>query len=141
MSNEHVMPGFTEIVDGFMKMRAYGPAPVEDVATYQVPVDTREISQLLGSVYRDAHATGYGEGYAAGVLQAAEDAEQSDAVAADEHHRQIVRYGELWSAGYKAAEDLACVIRQFDDMTPSQITSTLRGVVSILNAQLNKGDK
>jgi hypothetical protein len=140
MSNEHVMPGFTEIVDGFMKLRAYGPAPVEDVATYQVPVDTREISQLLGSVYRDAHATGYGEGYAAGVLQAAEDAEQSDAVAADEHQRQIVRYAELWAESRRAISNMECVIRQLAEMDNGQIKATLQGTVWCLQAQLDKGD-
>jgi flagellar biosynthesis/type III secretory pathway protein FliH len=141
MSNDNLAPAFTEIVDGFMNMRAYAPAPAPtpaDTATYQMPVTTAELAQLMGSVYRDAHALGYSEGYAAGDLQGKEDAEQARSVSQEQ---TLKDYAGLWSAGYKAAEDLACVIRQFDDMTPSQITSTLRGVVSILNAQLNKGDK
>jgi hypothetical protein len=89
----------------------------------------------MGDVYKDAYASGYSDGYDAGVLQGTEDAER----ARDAKHDQLLEdHAGLWVNSYKAAEDLACIIRQFDDMTPVQITATLRGVVGILNGQLNK---
>ena len=140
MDNTRLNPAFDKIVGDFMKLSAYAPAPAAnpaEVATYRVPTDTGELAQLMGDVYRDAYASGYSDGYDAGVLQGTEDAER----ARDAKHDQLLEdHSGLWVASYRAVENLDCVIRQFEDMTPSQITATLHGTRDTIQAKLNKGD-
>ena len=133
MSNDNLAPAFASIVEGFIN-----PA---ETATYQLPQSTGELAQLLGSVYRDAHATGYTEGYAAGDAQGAEDAQRhADTIHNERMHEQIVRYGEMWGVAYAANNDIECLIRQLDELSPIQITSTLRGIAGRLQSQMIKGD-
>jgi hypothetical protein len=145
MDNTRLNPAFDKIVGDFMKLSAYAPAPAAnpaEVATYRVPTDTGELAQLMGDVYRDAYASGYSDGYDAGVLQGTEDAERAaDATHNERMHEQIVRYGEMWGVAYAADNDIQCLIRQFDELSPIQITATLRGIANRLQSQMIKGDK
>lgn len=145
MSNEHVASTFTDIVDGFMGMRALKPAPAPDAAEYHVPVDPAEIAQLLGSVYRDAHAAGYSEGWQAGIVQGTEDGERSAQAEHDDKAETIthmvIKYAELWAESRRAISNMEAVIRQLAEMDNGQIKATLQGTVWCLQAQLDKGDK
>lgn len=141
MSNEHVASTFTDIVDGFMGMRALKPAAEPEVNTYRVPTDTGELARLMGDVYRDAHATGYAEGYAAGELQGIEDAERSTDDKAETITHMVIKYAELWSESRRAISNMEAVIRQLAEMDNGQIKATLQGTIWCLQAQLDKGDK
>jgi hypothetical protein len=144
MDNTRLNPAFDKIVGDFMKLSAYAPAPAAnpaEVATYRVPTDTGELAQLMGDVYRDAHATGYAEGYAAGELQGIEDAERSTDDKAETITHMVIKYAELWSESRRAISNMEAVIRQLAEMDNGQIKATLQGTVWCLQAQLDKGDK
>lgn len=142
MSNEHVAPTFSEIVDGFMGMRALKPAPAPDATEYHVPVDPAEIAQLLGSVYRDAHAAGYSEGWQAGLVQGTEDGERAAHAKHDDTiHDMVKSYAELWTQARRTISDMEFVIRQLAELDNGQIKATLQGSIWSLQAQLDKGDK
>lgn len=128
MSNNHIDPTFAGIIS-----KTFDTAPVADVNTYRVPTDTGELARLMGDVYRDAHATGYAEGFTDGDIQGNEDAQRA---AAEAHLDEVERYGKLWTTAYRAADDLAAVIRQFEELTPEQILATLRGVKNTIQSRL-----
>lgn len=143
MSNEHIDPTFNSLVSGIRNLSIYAPAPKPtpaETATYQMPTTTGELAQLMGSVYRDAHATGYAEGYAAGETQGIEDAERSAAENNPLSH-MVIKYAELWSEARRAISNMECVIRELADMDNGQIKATLQGTVWCLQGQLDKGDK
>ena len=170
MDNDHIDPTFAGIVTNLQNLSVYKPAPVADMNTYQVPTDTGELAKLMGSIYRDAHATGYAEGYSAGELQGIEDAERSTAEEellecygihewvgrspycaacgvdkgnekADTITHMVIQYAELWAEARRAISNMECVIRQLAEMDNGQIKATLQGTIWCLQAQLDKGDK
>jgi flagellar biosynthesis/type III secretory pathway protein FliH len=143
MDNTRLNPAFDKIVGDFMKLSAYAPAPAAnpaEVATYRVPTDTGELAQLMGDVYRDAHATGYAEGFTDGDIQGNEDAQRAADDKAETITHMVIKYAELWAESRRAISNMECVIRQLAEMDNGQIKATLQGTVWCLQAQLDKGD-
>jgi hypothetical protein len=94
----------------------------------------------MGDVYRDAHATGYAEGFTDGDIQGNEDAQRAADDKAETITHMVIKYAELWAESRRAISNMECVIRQLAEMDNGQIKATLQGTVWCLQAQLDKGD-